>query len=455
MTTDINNIEAEMNKSEFRKSILLFSGPIVAELMLMSLISIVNLSMVGHLGAYAISAIGLTSQPVFISVAVFQSFNVGATALVARFIGARENENAKKVVVQTMMMAVLSGIILAFISFLYSKEIVVLMGAKADTVEPAAMYMRYMSIGMLFQAIPTAVASILRGAGESKAPMQFNVVSNIVNAAGGYMLIYGFWIFPELGLEGAAIAATLAKLVACGMSIYALFTCGLPVAISFKDQLRLDGVMLKRIMRIGISAAGEQLAVRIGFLLYTKMIADLGTTAFAAHQVCLGITGLASNAVMGFSTAASSYTGRSLGAKRPDLAEKYCDEIRRMGFVLSITIGTAFFFFGYQISRLFTPDASVLAMAALVLKIAAFITPPQNSLMIISGSLRGAGDTKWPLVNALVGTIFTRLTLAYILVKYFHLGIAGAWTAALIDQSIRSVLMLYRYKNGGWKQLAV
>lgn len=455
MAEDINSIEREMNKAELRKAILLFSGPIVAELMLMSLISIVNLSMVGHLGAYAISAVGLTNQPVFISIAVFQAFNIGATALVARFIGAGESENAKRVVIQTLLMSVLSGLLLAVSGFIFSRQIVLLMGAKPDTVEHAAMYMRYMSVGMLFQSVPTAVSSILRGAGESKAPMRFNMISNIINAAVGYVLIYGIWFFPEMGLQGAAVAATLAKVVCCGLSIYSLITCGLPVAVTLKDNYRLNFSMLKRIANIGLSAAGEQLALRIGFLLFTKIVADLGTAAFAAHQVCLSITGLASNAVMGFSTAASSYTGRSLGAKRPDLAVKYCDEIRRMGLVLSLSVAVLFCFFGYQLSRIFTSDTSVLTMAALVLKIAAVITPFQNSHMILTGCLRGAGDTKWPLANAIIGTVFVRLTVAFALVRYFHLGLSGAWVAALIDQAIRSVFMLYRYRNGGWKQLSV
>lgn len=445
----------KISKVELRKSILSFSGPIVAELMLMSMISIVTLSMVGHLGAYALSAVGLTNQPVFISVAVFQSFNIGATALISRFIGAENYKDAKAVVIQTMIIAVILGAILSIISVIFSKQIVIGMGAKEDTVEFASMYMKYMGIGMFLQSIPTAVASILRGAGESKAPMRYNIISNIINVVVGLLLINGFLFFPRLGLQGAGIAATVSKLIACIMSIYALLNSRLPISISMKDKFKLDFSMIKRIMNIGLSAAGEQFAMRIGFILYTRIIADLGTSALAAHQIVLSVTSLASNIVNGLAVAASSFTGRSLGAKDAELAESYSYEIRRMGFFLSCSIGLSFFFAGYPLSMLFSTDTTVLVLSARVLKIGAFITFPQNSLSILSGSLRGAGDTKWPLISALIGMIFARVSLAALFVKVFHLGLEGAWAAALADQSVRSVFIYLRYRTGKWKTITV
>jgi putative MATE family efflux protein len=458
MTTMVNKCfesEKELSKAEIRKSILSFSGPIIAELMLMSMISMVNLAMVGHLGAFALSAVGLTNQPIFISLAVFQSFNIGATALISRFIGAKNNQEAKAVVIQTMMMAVILGAVLAIIGVVFSRQIVLFLGAKQDTIEYASMYMKYMAVGMFLQSIPIAVTSILRGAGESKIPMRYNIVSNIVNVAVSFPLIYGVASLPGLGLKGAAVGTTIAKLIACIMSIYALFNTQLPIALSLRDKLRLNFVIIKRIMNIGISAAGEQLAMRVGFLLYTKIVADLGTTSFAAHQICLNVTQYVSNVINGLAVAASSFTGRSLGAKNPKLAEEYCHQINRIGLVISLSIGASFFLAGYQISQIYTSDVSVLVQAAFVLKIATLITFPQNYLSIVSGCLRGAGDTRWPLVSALIGMIVARVSLAALFVKVFYWGLAGAWAAAVLDQSIRAVLIYFRFKTGKWKNIIV
>lgn len=438
-----------------RKIILSFSWPIVAELMLMSMLAMVNLSMVGHLGAYALSSVGLTNQPVFISLSVFQSINIGATALVSRFIGANDFKKAKAVVIQTLIMSVIIGTLSALLGVIFAKPIVLFLGAQPDTLAPSMMYMRYMAIGMLFQSIPTAVTSILRGAGESKIPMRYNIASNIVNVAAGFLLIYGIGIIPGMGLQGAAIATTLAKLTACVMSIYAIFHTQLPIAVSFKDSYRLDFEVIKRIMNIGISAAGEQLAMRIGLLMYSKIIADLGTVSFAAHQVVNNVTQFVSNAINGLSAASSSFTGRHLGAKRADLAEEYCKEINHIGLYISLSIGSLFFLAGKPIAHIYTSDTRVITLVATVLKIATLITLPQNYLAIVAGCLRGAGDTRWPLVSAFVGMVFARITLATIFVKVFHWGLPGAWMAAVTDQSIRSILIYYRFKTGKWKNIVV
>lgn len=452
---DTKELNEKNKKNELRKSIISFTGPIVAELMLMSLISIVNLSMVGHLGAYALSSVGLTNQPVFIGIAVFQSFNVGATALISRFIGAKDYKAAKNVTIQALMISALFGGIVAIISTVFSKEIVMFMGAKEDTIKPAAMYMRYMGIGMFFQAIPTAAASILRGAGDSRSSMRYNIVSNIVNACVGYVLIYGFAFIPSFGLEGAAIGTTIAKLIACCMSIYALVNTKLPIAISIRDKYKFDLQIIKRITAIGISAAGEQFAMRVGFLIYSKIIADLGTAPLAAHQIVNSVTSLCSGVINGMQMAASSFTGRNLGAEKPELAEEYANEIRRMGLIFSMCTGALFFFFGYQLSSIFTSEQEVLVLSANVLKIATFITFPQNSLSILSGCLRGAGDTTYPLISSLIGMIFARVSMAAIFVLVFHLGLEGAWAAALLDQSVRSVLIYLRFRSGKWKKVII
>lgn len=448
-------VEGKLSKAELRKSIIAFAWPCIAELMLISMISIVNLSMVGHLGAYAITAVGLTNQPVFISIAVFQSFNVGATALVARFIGAKEYANAKIVVIQTLIISVLSGIILCLIGFMFSEWIVTMMGAKEDTVQYATLYMKYMSIGIIFQAIPTAVTSLLRGAGDTKSPMRYNIISNIVNVAAGFLLIYGFWFIPSFGIEGAAIATTLAKFTACVLSIIAIMRTNLPVAVSIKDKFRLSGTMLKRIMNIGLAAAGEQFAMRVGFLIYTKVVADLGTVSFAAHQVCISVTGLSFNFGQALGMASTSFMGRNLGAKKPEMAEAYCSELRRVAMAASIIISACFFFGGSLIARIFTPDVEVIAITAFLLKIIVLMTPAQNSQLVLSGGLRGAGDTKWPLFAVIAGVLFVRVPLVVILIRVFHFGVGAAWAAAVVDQYVRSVIVYARFLSGKWKLIRV
>jgi putative MATE family efflux protein len=453
--SEVLHLQNELNNSELRKKIFDFSWPIIVELMLMTLISMVNLAMVGHLGAYALSAAGLTNQPVFISIAVFQSINIGSTALISRFIGAKDHKNAKMVVIQTLIISFTLGIVVSVIGFIFSRQIVYALGAKPETIDFAEMYMKYMSIGMIFQAIPTAVTSIYRGAGESRAPMRYNIISNIINVIAGFILIYGFFFIPKMNLEGAALANTIAKFSACVLSIFAILNPNFSLSVSIKDKFKLDLKMLKRIMNIGISAAVEQFTMRIGFLVYSTLIANLGTIAFASHQVIGGVTTICANLVMGLGITASSFTGRTLGECKPKLAERYCNEIQKIGFIISISAGLLFFFAGYPISMLFNSDREVLKLSAFILKIAAFITIPQCFSLVLSGALRGAGDTKWPMFSAIICTVFFRIIVAFIFIKIFNWGLAGAWVAALIEQSVRGAFIYFRFRSGKWKTKTV
>jgi Na+-driven multidrug efflux pump len=195
--------------------------------------------------------------------------------------------------------------------------------------------------------------------------------------------------------------------------------------------------------------------MRVGFLFYSRIIADLGTLAFAAHQIILSTTSFGSNLVQGLSAGAASLTGRSLGAGDPGLAKRYNRSLAGFGLLVSGLIGVLFFGWGGHVARLFTSDQQVILLTGRVLKIAALITLPQSFLAIFSGALRGAGDTRWPLIAALTGMVTARIGLSFVFVLILNLGLEGAWLAALADQSIRALVIMKRYRTGKWQGMEV
>lgn len=441
--------------SKMQKKIISFIWPCMLELFLMSMVSNVNLIMVGHLGAYAISAVGITTQPVYICIAAYQALNIGSTALVSRFIGAKDYASAKVVVTQTLIISVVSGITFSLLGFIFSHFIVSTMGAQEDTIYYADLYMKYMSVGFIFQSIPTAVSALLRGAGLSRPSMYYNIASNIVNAALGYVFIYGAGQIPALGVQGAAIASTIAKIVACIMSIYTIFCQKHALKITLKELLVINIEMIKRILRVGLGAAGEQLILRVGILVFTMIVASLGTIPFAAHQIGISIIGFTYNISQPFGIASSSFVGRSLGAGNYEMVEKYTVKIRRIGFALSVFISTIIFVFANRIASLYTNDPYVVEFATDILKIIAIIMPAQSSQLTLTGSLRGAGDTKWPLISTACGVIGIRMILGAAFVKVFFWGLTGAWLAVAIDQFVRTLVIYFRYKYGKWQHLSI
>ena len=193
--------------------------------------------------------------------------------------------------------------------------------------------------------------------------------------------------------------------------------------------------------------------MRVGIMIFVKVVAGLGTITFAAHQICLSILGLSFTPGQAFGISAASLIGRSLGEGKPDKADEYGKEARRIGSIISSIMAVILFVFGPELVSLYTSNPEIIKKSSNALKIIAIVQPFQSSQLILAGALRGAGDTVWPLVSTFIGIIGIRVVLAYILVSKLGLGLSGAWIAVFVDQFIRWVLIYSRYRTGKWKYI--
>ena len=194
----------------------------------------------------------------------------------------------------------------------------------------------------------------------------------------------------------------------------------------------------------------EQLCMRIGFLAYTKMITSLGTVAFATHQICNNILNMTFSAGDGMSMAASSLVGRHLGAKRSDLSIIYGKTAQRIGLILSSILVLGYIFGRTPLIGAFTDDPQIIALGSVIMLIVAAVSPLQISQVIISGSLRGAGDTKFVARTSFISILVIRPIITYILCYPLGLGLFGAWIALLLDQGLRLILNIIRFSEGNW-----
>jgi putative MATE family efflux protein len=351
----------------------------------------------------------------------------------------------------TLWLNALAGIVVGLGTFFASRWVVSAMGAQPEYLADATLYMQWSSLGIIFQAIPTAVAALTRGSGNTRIPAGYNLVSNFVNVAIGYLLIYGPLGLPHLGVLGAGIAQLIAKAVAMALSLYAMLNnSSLKIRITARSLFRPEFSSLGRLLFIGLPAAGEQTAMRLGLVIFSKLIADLGPVPLAAHTINMNIQGLIFNFGVALGAAATSLTGRSLGQQRPDLAQAYLKETRRIGLVTSIVFVAALVLLPRPISSLFASDDAVVSASAAILWIGAAMVPFQTSQLILCGGLRGAGDTLWPLVATMSGVLFVRVIAAYLCIVTFGFGLAGGWYAFLFDQATRSLVIWLRYLSGKW-----
>lgn len=446
---------AELTQQEARRGVIALAWPAVLEQLMVTLFGMVDMMMVGAVGPAAIAAIGLTNQPIFLALAAFQALNVGTTALVARFVGAQDISEANATIRQTLLLVSVLGVVATIFVYTFAEPMVTFMGAKDDALGHAITYLRVISLGLIPQTIGMGVTAVLRGAGDTKTPMRFNIIANVFNVVGNFLLIEGRFGFPAWGVFGAGVATSFSRLIGCILALYVICNGKSLLHVSLRDKFTPRWDLISRVFRVGLPSLLEQLLMRFGNIVFTKTVSGLGMATYAAHQIGMNIQSLSFTPGHGFGMAATSLVGRSLGEKRPENAEKYGWETRKVGQYVAITMGLVFFFGGRYIASLYTTDPDVINISAAVLKIAAFIQPFQSSQFILAGALRGAGDTKWPLISTFVGVAGIRALLAVLFVNVMNLGVNGAWYALMLDQLTRSMVIYYRYNSKHWLQANV
>ena len=442
--------------SDLFKKAFAVAWPSTVESFLVALVGMVDTIMVSSLGAYAIAAIGLTNQPKFIALAVFMSLNVAVSALVARRKGENDREGANRILMQAVLITVLLIVLITVLIQIFADPIIRMVGSQPDTHAAAVGYFRIIMGGLCFTALNMVLCAAQRGIGNTKIAMKTNIVSNLVNVVLNYILINGKFGFPAMGIYGAAIATVCGTAVGLCMSLSTVLHSGNYLHLSLdKSYFRFDKQTLASIVNIGSSSLAEQVFLRFGFLMYTILVAHLGTNPLAAHQIGMNIITISFAFGDGLSVAAVALVGQSLGAKRPDLAKIYGGIYQRLGVCCSCLVGAVYFIWGKQIFGLFSQDAEILSYGNFIMNMVSVIVFLQIAQVIFSGCLRGSGDTKYVAMVSLISVAIIRPTLGYVFIYLINTGLWGAWVGLLIDQFLRLILNFLRFHSGKWMDIKI
>lgn len=429
--------------------------PSALETLLVGLIGSVDTIMVGGLGEGAIAAVGITNQPKFILLAMIFSLNVGITAVVARRKGAGDIAGANHTLRIGILLSGIISFFMALIGFIFASPILNFAGAEASYLLDAIIYFRILMVSIFFSALNLTINAAWRGSGNTKIAMRTNIVSNLVNIVFNFLLINGIGFFPRLGVAGAAIATSLGAIVACAMSFVSLFQEDKFLSLRMKSSWKINKNILAPISKVSSSAFVEQVFMRIGFFAYAIIVAKLGTTSYATHLICMNILNLSFSFGDGFAIAASSLVGQSLGAKRPDMAIIYGKTGQRISFIISSLLFVFFIFSREMLVSLFSDEPTIIALGAGIMIIIAFTTHAQTSQVVISGCLRGAGDTVFVATTSFISVAIIRPILTYLLCFPLGLGLYGAWFALTVDQLIRLILNFIRFSSGKWTKITI
>ena len=443
-------VEQQLTNKELRKNIFVIVWPVFVEVLLGALFGMVDMMMVGKVPgdtAAAFSAVGMTNQPMFLGLSLIQALNVGGTAIIARYFGAKKYNRMGSILKHVMILAMVFCVTpAAILMLIFAPEILGLMGADENVINVGLNYFRIVTIGFIFQSLSFTVTAALRGIGETKIPMKNNIIANSCNVLGNAILIYGMFGFPALGVTGAAISTALSNLIAMGLNIRYILSGKSVLKLDFKEKFKFNINVMRDLVRIGIPTALEQMALRFGVIMFLKIVSGLGNNVYAAHQIALNVLSLSYSPAQAFGITASSLMGQSLGAKNEKLAERYTKMCQRIGLALAIMMSASIYFGANLLAGMYTDNVEIIQNTVIALSIVAFVQPFQSHQLITSGALRGAGDTVWPLI---------RLSLGYVFVNFFEWGLAGAWYAVFIDQFIRDMIILLRFRSGRWKNIRI
>ena len=447
-----------VDKGMMRSDILTIALPSLVELVLTSLTSMADQIMVGRLpgqlGVQALSAVGLCMNPKVILMTALMAINTGTTAVVARYRGMGNQEKANQTFKQSLIFNIFLSAIMMVIGVVFARELIGLIagnGISETTVEYAVTYFRIQMYGFIPLMMTNTVTSTLRAIGDSKMPMVYNTIANVVNLFFNYGLIYGKLGMPEMDVAGASLATVIGQCVAFVIAMYIMFSKKRYVYLDFKEKTGYNKTIMSNVLGIGLPSMLEQLCLRIGIIIYSRIVASLGDIAYATHMVCMNIQSLTFMSGMAFQNSATTLMGQSLGRRRLDMADNYTRMTRNISFWISCVIGVILALFGGQIVNIYNSTPEIVEMGGKLLAIVAITQPFQSSQFVTTGALRGAGDTKYPAVVIFICTLIVRSVLGYIFVIQLNMGLIGAWFAIVVDQLLKTAMIFARYNTGKWR----
>jgi putative MATE family efflux protein len=447
---------------ELYKQFIAIAWPATVEGALLSVISSADTMMVGTLGSAAIAAVGLTSQPRMILLVLAQSLCVATTALVARRRGEDDQAAANAVLKQSMFVVTILGVIMSLAGYFGAEPFMKLAGANDDTLQMSVDYFRIISSGLVLNCWLLCICAAMRAIGKTRVTMVTNITANLVNIVLNYLLIGGNFGFPKLGVKGAAIATVIGTGVACGIGFFFVAKKEGYLRLRVFEKLRFDSQTMRGLCYVGSSSMAESVFLRIGFLITTKMIADIGTAAFAAYQITSQVTSLSFTLGDGIASAGAALVGRSLGAKRMDLAMANVMISRKLAVIISIALMIALLFLRNLIPTLFTNEEGIISGVSLSLLVVLVGVLPQNGRVVYSGCLRGAGDARYVAGCSLLSVTILRPLFTYFfcypmnaIYPDLQFAVTGPWLAFVLDAFIRDFLYSGRIRKEKWMYIRI
>ena len=445
----MNNTD-RITSGSIPRTIFSLALPVVAGMFMEFALLSTDYFWVGKLGATAQDAVTTSMVVIWTIWSLISIISVGITALVARYVGAKDLDRAAYYIKQGLAMALGMGLLFSFVGYLLAPSILAFMDAGPPTMRLAVPYLRIFFAFAVFLFLVETAYAVFRASGDTRTPMKIGVAIIILNMVLDPLLIFGIGPFPELGVAGASVATAFSMLVGMIVVIRKILTGALGYSISDPFRVRPNVKDMLKISRIGTPIASQQIVFVIVYLFLIKIVHQYGETAAAAMGIGNRMESFSYLMCFGFSIAASTMVGQNLGAGKPDRAAKCAWGATGIAIGLTFVISVLFITIPSSIASIFTDDPEVLNIAIYYLIILGLSQITMAIEIVLEGAFAGAGDTLPPMIVMIPGSI-ARIPLAYWLCFTLDWGINGVWWTLTITTTVKAIILALWFKRGRWK----
>jgi putative MATE family efflux protein len=427
----------------------------MGEMIMYMIIGVVDIAVVGRLGASPLAAVSLGAEIFFSLVLFLEALAIGANVLVAQAKGAGNHYQMRSYTAHTIVMALVLGFILQALGLFYTQDIIGLFAVEPAVAQQANDYLYITFLIAPFALLMYMTNAVFRGLGRTDIPMVIAVIVNIVNVAGDFLLVYGLAGFPKMGVAGAAAATAVAHVLGCVLALTAILFGFGGIRPRWREFIQLKLKHFKDILALGIPSMVEQFFYITSNLLSIYLLVYLGTISFATHQLAVTVESISFMPGIGIAIAATTLVGQSVGARDPKSAQRAAQGCIELSLVIMGFFALVFALVPSWIAGLFTNDVDIIPLAEVVIRVAALEQLTIAFTTVASGILKGSGNTRTPMLISLAFTWFFRLPLMYVMVKIWSTPLLYIWILFIFDWLLRSWVYFILYRRKGWLRPAM
>ncbi|MFT3870370.1 MAG: MATE family efflux transporter [Nibricoccus sp.] len=439
--------------SSTQPTLLAIAWPIFVEQTLRILIGTVDTFMVSHVSDGAVAALGVANQFVVLALICFNFIGIGASVVITHHVGGGDAAGAKKIVGTAIAVNLWVGIVCSLIAYLFAAPLLRFMQLPGDLMIYAQPFLAMMGGSLFMEAVNSSIGASLRAHGHTRDAMVVTLVQNVINIAVSCVLLFGLLGAPKMGVPGVALASVFSR-VAASIALWTLLERRLHIKLRAADFVKLPLGRIKRILHIGLPAAGEHMSYWLSLMVITSFASRLGSESLAQMTYTQNVQRLVILFSVSLGLGTEILIGRMIGAGEFEHAYREVMKSLRTGLLIATGAIVLVALFAKPMLGLFSRDPVIIAGGVLLLRLSIIYEPGRVFNIVVINALRATGDARFPVQVAMISQWFMGVPLAWFFSLRLKWGLPGIWIAMMIEEWLRGMIMYRRWKLRKWLKYA-